>query len=94
MCIFDVLMDVMCTKFATCVSLGCTKCELYVFNITSTHENFGQCIMVSSVLKKVSAKVAYVYKLLQLSQSMTLLLECSSVMKCKTVVSHEKLRPT
>ena len=46
-------------KFATGASLRCTRFELYAFrsNISTTHENFGQCIAASRALKKVVQKL-------------------------------------
>ena len=50
-CISDVLNDAICTKFATSRSLR------HAFNISSMHQNFGQWITVSQVLKKCVQKL-------------------------------------
>lgn len=45
-------MDAISTKFVTSASLRCTRFELNAFNITSMHQNFGECITASHKKKK------------------------------------------
>ena len=89
-------MESICTKFFTSASLRCTRFKLYMLraNITTMHQNFGQRITASPASNKV-----YMYKshINRRNEETALLMfrllevDCSSVVKFKTVRSHGKL---
>ena len=56
MCISDALNDCHMHHFATSVLLHCKRFDKYAFINSSTHQNFGQYVMVSRVSEKVCEK--------------------------------------
>ena len=83
------LMAVLCTKFVISTSLRPTRLELDAFNVISTHQSSGQCITASRASRKNMQKLRKSQEILL----MFWLLDCSSVVKCRTVRSCDKPQP-
>ena len=84
-------MDAVCAKFTISASLRCTTLELCAFrsNIITAHQNSGQCITASRASRKNMQKLRKSQEILL----MFWLLDCSSVVKCRTVRSCDKPQP-
>ena len=64
--------------------------KVIIINVTSPHQNFGECITVSRISKTC---VQWFCTLQKTALLMYLVLDHSSAMKCKPVGSHDKLWP-